>query len=164
MDAFKERKFFEEPSTRADEERLFESVKSEKISQPDNKVKEREEVYHSSIAPSIRRVPVVETYNDAYASTKIISLIYYIASVLSLFIGLRFILLLVGARGNSVVNVIYSLTEPLVSPFRGVSVQSISFGTARFEIESIIAILAIGIVAFILAGLVRLLGKDSEAV
>lgn len=81
--------------------------------------------------------------------------VQYIVGLISGLLLIRFLLALFGANeANGFVDLIYTLTSPLVAPFRGIFGVEISSGEARFEIESLVAS-----VVYILAGLgvIRLL-------
>lgn len=86
----------------------------------------------------------------------IIQVVYYLAGVVSLLLGLRFILILVGANNTGFVSWVFQITQPFVSPFYGILGNSIIYDTARIEWESLFAIVVVGIVAYIIAGFLRL--------
>ncbi len=94
--------------------------------------------------------------SSRHAANKGIQIIYYIAGVLALLVGIRFILYLLGANNVGIVSFIYSITQPFVAPFYGIFGRTITYG-ARIELESLIAIVAIGVVTFIIVGFTRLL-------
>lgn len=95
--------------------------------------------------------------NATHSANKSIQIIEYLAGVIALIIGIRFVLLLLGARSTGVVRFIYQMTEPLVAPFYGILGQSITYGPARLELASVLALVAIGVIMFIIIGFVRLL-------
>ncbi len=96
----------------------------------------------------------VHEVNPAFAIA--IQIVYYLAGVVSLLLGLRFVLILLGANNTGVVNWVYQITQPFVSPFYGIFGNTILYDSARIEWESLIAILAVGIIAYIVAGFLRL--------
>lgn len=119
----------------------------------------------SSIAPSIRRprTVVTSTYEDSYFSEKFSQVAFYIAAVLSTLLALRFLFQLFAARKVGFVFFINQITEPLVSPFRGLfGVQKNLGGGSRFEIETIVALVMVVLVAYLLAGLVRVLSQPPD--
>lgn len=95
--------------------------------------------------------------SSRHAANKGIQVVYYLAGVLSLLIGVRFILFLLGANNVGIVSFIYGLTQPFVTPFYGIFGRTITYGVSGLEIESILAIIAIGVVTFIIVGFTRLL-------
>jgi hypothetical protein len=91
------------------------------------------------------------------ATTFIERLIYFVAGVILALLAFRFILSLLGAnRGNGFADFIYSSSHPLVQPFFGLFGYNPQFGVARFEFETLIAMLVYGIIALGLASLVSL--------
>lgn len=75
-------------------------------------------------------------------------LVYWIAGVLVGLLAFRFILSLLGAnRGNAFADLIYSLTYPFVAPFFGLFGYRVQYGVARFEFETLIAMLVYWLLA-----------------
>jgi hypothetical protein len=94
---------------------------------------------------------------EIHAINKTIQIVYYIEGILLALLGLRFVLRLFGASSASpFVSLIYSITYPFVYPFFGMFGQQWAYGTARLEFETIVAIIAYAILAWIVAGLFRL--------
>ncbi len=92
--------------------------------------------------------------------------IYLVLTIISALLIIRFILSLVGAnKSNGFVDFIYSLSNPLVRPFFGIFQSDFVYGngTARFEYESIIALMVYAIVAFILVQVVGLGKRNVQA-
>ena len=82
-------------------------------------------------------------------------IVQYIITVLSGLLFVRFILALFGANAaNFFVNMVYTITAPFVAPFKGIFSLDTTSGLARFEVETLVAI-----IVYILAGLgvIRLL-------
>lgn len=70
-------------------------------------------------------------------------------------LALRFLLSLFGANtSNAFANFIYDVSSPLVSPFFGLFNYEPQFGAARFEFETLIAMLFYAIVIGLIARLV----------
>lgn len=82
--------------------------------------------------------------------------IYYILDVIELLLAARFILKLVAVGESGFVRFIYSITEPLIAPFRGI-VQNTAVSGGVFEWASLIAIIVYAIIAYLLVRLLRLL-------
>jgi uncharacterized protein YggT (Ycf19 family) len=80
-------------------------------------------------------------------------------NLLSLDVGVRFILLLLGARMSGFAAFMYQLTEPLVSPFRGVF-PSMQVGAASLETASLLAIFVLHLIGFIVAQILGLFSRD----
>jgi hypothetical protein len=104
-----------------------------------------------------RSVESASNDSSRHAANKGIQIVYYLAGVLALLIGIRFILFLLGARNVGVFNILYQVTQPFVAPFYGIFGNTVTYGSSRLEMESILAVIAIGVVTFIIAGFVRLL-------
>jgi hypothetical protein len=67
-------------------------------------------------------------------------------------IAIRFVLSLLGANpDNMFADLIYSLSYPLVAPFFGLFGYTLQYGVARFEFESLVAMLVYGLVGYGLA-------------
>jgi hypothetical protein len=94
---------------------------------------------------------------STHSANKSIQIVKYIAGVIALLIGVRFVLLLLGARNTGIVQFVYSMTEPFVAPYYGILGQTISYGPARVETASIFALIGVAIIAFIVIGFIRLL-------
>jgi len=57
---------------------------------------------------------------------------------------IRFVLSLFGASStNSIVSLIYDVTAPVISPFRSMFADEPTLGAARFEIETLVTIIAL---------------------
>jgi hypothetical protein len=79
---------------------------------------------------------------------RIISLIGFVIIAL---LSVRFIFVLFGAnQANAFVDFIYTTSAPLVSPFFGLFNYTPEFGIARFEFETLIAILFYALLSAIL--------------
>jgi YggT family protein len=83
--------------------------------------------------------------------------IWTIAGILISLLGIRFVLLLLGANaGNVFVNFIYSLTWPFVSPFFGIFNYRTNYGVSRFEIAALLAMGVYALIAWAIARLVTI--------
>ena len=103
--------------------------------------------------------------NNASASGVVTNIIWLVYGVVAGLHGIRFLLSLFGANSsNGFAHFIYTATNPFVAPFRSLfSVDTtVGSGTGRFEIETIVAVVIYGLVAWVLTRLV-LVGKDSAS-
>ncbi len=83
--------------------------------------------------------------------------VWYVAGVLLVLLGFRFVLSLLGANTtNSFANFIYSLSHPFVSPFFSLFSYKTNYGVSKFEIYTLIAMLFYAVVAYGIARLVTL--------
>jgi uncharacterized protein YggT (Ycf19 family) len=74
-------------------------------------------------------------------------------------IGLRIVLLALGANaGNAIVDGIYSITEPLVAPFRGVfSIDQVRpTGNNEIDIAALVAIVGWSLIALLIIAILRI--------
>lgn len=92
--------------------------------------------------------------------SKVQRLVYTIAGLINGLLAIRFVFSLLGANPqNSIADFIYTITDPLVSPFRGLFNVTNQLGTARFEVETLIAIIFYSLIAWVI---VRLLGVGKD--
>jgi len=127
----------------ADEEQ---EIRTQKVRQGDTEV-EKQSISRSSTDESVIKVE------------KIVYLIYGILAGLLL---IRFTLSLFGAnRLNAFADLIYSVTDPLVAPFRGLFNIDATYGVSRFDVESLIAIIVYGLIAWVITKALDL-GRKSD--
>ena len=99
------------------------------------------------------------TYVEASPLAPIRRVVGLLFGVLFALLGLRILLLLLGANaGNPIVDGIYSITEPFVAPFRGIfSIDQISpTGNSALDIAAIVAIVGWALVALLITAVLRL--------
>lgn len=98
--------------------------------------------------------PVVEREHRTNVAERII---WFVAGVILVLLGLRFVFALLGANpNNGLANFVYGTTHPLVSPFFGLFSYNYSLGVARFEIYTLVAMLIYALIAWGLARLVTI--------
>jgi uncharacterized protein YggT (Ycf19 family) len=85
-------------------------------------------------------------------------LIIWIFGIVQLLIILRIVLLLFAAReGNPIVSFVYSITDLLVAPFRGIfGINEIAAGATALDIAAIVALVGWTILELVILGLVRI--------
>lgn len=89
-------------------------------------------------------------------------IVWFIAGVLLVLLGLRFLLALLGANATSgFTSFIYSVTHPLVAPFFGVFGYKYVTGGSRFEIYTLLAMLIYALIAYAIARLVTITRRAS---
>jgi hypothetical protein len=80
-----------------------------------------------------------------------------IGSILVALLGIRFVLMLLGAnQGNAIVNFVYTLTAPFAAPFFGMFRYQAQYGIVRFEFETLIAMAFYGLLTWLLVRLVTI--------
>lgn len=89
-------------------------------------------------------------------SNPLLGIIYFLTGVFALLIALRFIFILLGAQNTGFVNFVLRVTQPFVQPFYGIFGQSFVYGGARLEIESLLAILVLWVIASLLSAVFRM--------
>ena len=122
-------------------------------------VVEKRVVNHEPVADQadVVQTTTTQTDTDVHPANKAVQVVYYLIGLLLAVLGLRFILQLLGASQSSgFVNFIYTTTEPFVAPFYGVFQTTISYGTARLELEALLAMLVYILVGWAIANLFRL--------
>jgi len=108
------------------------------------------------MAQIIQREVVGETDDAAVGGSsmaeRVVSIITgFVAAILAI----RFVLTLLGANhGNAFAQLIYSITYPFVAPFFGLFGYTFQYGVARFEVETLVAILVYSLIGY---GIGRLL-------
>jgi len=84
--------------------------------------------------------------------------IWFIAGILLVLLGIRFLLSLLGANTtNGFANFIYSVSHPFVAPFFSLfSYRNYVYGVSRFEIYTLVAMVVYAVIAWGIARLVTL--------
>ena len=105
---------------------------------------------------------LVSAANQNAALSRIIQIIYYLTGALALLLLLRVLLLLFGANpSNEFAQFIYNLSKPFVSPFDNLF-GTPDFGKQVFDINSLVAIAAYAILAWLLSRLIWLIGSRTR--
>ena len=95
-----------------------------------------------------------------YYARRILSLLF---GILAVMIGLRILLLLLVANEtNSVVDFVYSITEPFVAPFRGIFAidQVTPGGGSVFDVAAVVALVAWLLIYLLLMAILRIGDRD----
>lgn len=86
-----------------------------------------------------------------------------IGSVIIGLLGLRFILMLLGAnQGNALVDFVYSVSQPFAAPFFGIFNYQVQYGAVRFEFETLIAMAFYALLTWIFMRIVTVTNRDVE--
>ena len=97
--------------------------------------------------------------DNAEHRTNVISrVVWYLAGMLLVVLGLRFVLTLLGANTtNGFANFIYSTSHPFVTPFFSLfNYPDYTYGTSHFEVYTLVAIVVYSLIAWGIAKLVTL--------
>jgi YggT family protein len=98
--------------------------------------------------------------NPANLARRIVSLLFGVIVVL---IGLRIVLLIVVAnQSNAIVDFIYTVTEPLVAPFRGIlSLDTVTPGGGSvFDVAALVALIGWALIYALIMAILRLGDRD----
>jgi uncharacterized protein YggT (Ycf19 family) len=99
-----------------------------------------------------------------HATTVTQRVINFTATLIISALGLRFLFALFGANEQNVfVNTIYGVTAPLVAPFQNMFNVDTAVNGSRFEVETLVAILVVGIIAVIINNFVGIFSTREEA-
>lgn len=98
--------------------------------------------------------PVVEREHRVNVAERVV---WFVAGVILVLLGLRFIFALLGANpNNGLADFIYSVTHPLVAPFFNLFSYNYTNGLARFEVYTLVAMLIYALIAWGIARLVTI--------
>ncbi|HEY4964163.1 MAG TPA: YggT family protein [Candidatus Saccharimonadales bacterium] len=99
--------------------------------------------------------------NTEHRTNVVARIIWYVAGVLIVLLGLRFILSLLGANTtNSFADFIYRASHPFVAPFFSLfNYHNYTYGTSHFELYTLVAMLVYGLIAW---GLVKLVTLNQD--
>jgi hypothetical protein len=123
------------------------------------------------MAEVIRETPVATNTTDPdvdangreHSITVAERVIYLLGGVLLTLLGIRFLLMLLGANpSNGFANFIYDVSHPFVAPFFGLFSYQEQFGASKFEFETLIAMVVYGALTLILARIVALPSRRSR--
>ncbi len=94
---------------------------------------------------------------------KVEQVVWFVAAVLAILLGIRLVLSLLGANlGNGFADFIYSASGPFVRPFQGLFNVSFERGVGRFELETLVAIVVYVLLAWIIVMGIRLAKKNTD--
>lgn len=111
----------------------------------------------TATAPVADDTAVVDNPRKEHRITVAERVVYLIGGILLALLGLRFLLMLLGANSSAgFANFIYGVTHPFVSPFFGLFNYKEQFGASRFEFETLIAIAVYAILMVVIAKIVAL--------
>ena len=96
--------------------------------------------------------------NTEHRTNVVARVVWYIAGILLVLLGLRFILSLLGANTtNGFANFIYKTSHPFVAPFFSIfNYHSYTYGTSHFEVYTLVAMVVYALIAWGVAKLVTL--------
>lgn len=128
-------------------------VKDEVIEAPQASTIRQTKVVHEPLVKTEHPQKIYETKKAIFRSWQVI---WYILAVVLVVIGFRVALRAIGANPFSgFVSLIYSISDPLTIPFRGI-IPSSTFGNSVIEWSSIIAALVYVLIAWGLVSLINM--------
>ncbi len=104
------------------------------------------------------RVVVHEQSSAGRAISKLSQIVWFIVGLIVTLLFVRVMLALIGANlDNEFASLIYSWSDPFVSPFRGLlQIGQFEAGVARFEIETLVAAIVYLLVGTIIVRAIEL--------
>ncbi len=83
-------------------------------------------------------------------------IIYTVLLLIEALVSIRFVLILVNAnKNNEIVNLVMKNSEYFIQPFKGIVDDILIFGSLRFELTSIIALVFYMILAFVAVEMIK---------
>jgi len=111
----------------------------------------------------VREVSQTTKATEHSAVSTIIRVIWYIVGIVVTILLIRFVLALLGANlENGFANFIYTITDPLVAPFRGLlQIGEFHAGIVRIEVETLLASVIYTLVGWGIVEAVALTKKEA---
>jgi len=93
---------------------------------------------------------------------RIVEIVWYLVGLLTALLLIRFVLALLGANlANQFASWIYTITDPFVTPFRGLlQIGQFHAGIGRIEVETIVAIIVYAIIGWAISSAIELARKN----
>jgi len=103
--------------------------------------------HKTSVSDSDTDEPVVERGDPNNLVERII---WFVTGAILVLLAFRWLFSMLGAnRGNSIADFVYDTSNPLVAPFFGLFNYSVvDYGAARFEVYTVVAMLAYAAIAW----------------
>jgi uncharacterized protein YggT (Ycf19 family) len=116
------------------------------------------------VQPVTPVTPVRTAYRTGVPSyVRAVQIVWFVAGVIDVLVGLRFVLELFGASTASpFVSLVYGVTAPLVAPFRGIFPVAGQSGFV-FEPAALVALAIYPLIALGVASLIRILSQRRTA-
>ena len=97
------------------------------------------------------------THNKAHKQNVVARVVWFIAGILLVLLGIRFVLAALGANtANGFADFIYTASNPFVSPFFSLFSYDLETGVSRFEIFTLVAMAVYALVAYGISKLVTI--------
>jgi uncharacterized protein YggT (Ycf19 family) len=101
--------------------------------------------------------PAMTQAEPATHNYRAVQIIWFVTSVITTLVAIRFVLRLLGASLQSgFVTFVYNLTDPMVAPFRAIF-PAASGQSSTFDVASLVAIVVYALVGLGLVSLVKLI-------
>lgn len=102
--------------------------------------------------------------DDGYRDTRF-AVVYYLLNIVEALLLLRLVMKLLGANaGNGFVNGIYTITNPLVSPFAGIFHTPVTSAGTVVEWSTIVAMIVYALIAYAIVQLLRIATRATRTV
>lgn len=116
-----------------------------------------EHIVQTPGAPAMATAETTVVNQQVGSGAKAELIVRYLFGVLEALLALRFGLSLLGANtDNGFANLIYTVTYPFVAPFFGLFGYKLQYGVARFEFETLVAMVVYGLIAYAITRLMRI--------
>lgn len=128
--------------------------------------KQTENIYHNPATGEVERVQSTEhipSKNEIFEedAEKKNQVVWYIVGVINAILVLRFIFLLLDAQDIGFAKVLYNVSDPFVSLFKGIFASPTSSG-AYFDSASILAIVIYSLIAWGITSLIEVAQKPAS--
>ena len=87
--------------------------------------------------------------------------IWYIVGIINIILALRLVFSLLGARTTGFADFLYSVSDPLVAPFRGIF-PAVQASGSYFDTAALVAIVVYTLIAWALAALLDLIERPAS--
>ncbi len=116
-----------------------------------DQIVETQEAVTATPTGSVRKT-VTATDASVSGPTLVGRIVSLIVGILLTLLAIRFVLSLLGAnQDNAFASFIYALTYPFVAPFFGLFNYTAQYGVARFEFETLVAMVVYALVGMVIA-------------
>lgn len=118
-----------------------------------------ERTVETETADPVSRAPTVDHADSWTVAARVV---WFVAGILLVLLGFRFVFALLGANpANPFANFIYTVSHPFVAPFFSLFSYNLQYGVTRFEGYTLVAMAVYALIAY---GIARLLTINRPAV
>lgn len=130
---------------------------TEEITTKEVSVPQRVERTTKQVTPAIKTEHPQKVFEKKKAIFRVHQVVWYILVIIEVLLGFRIVLKALGANpASGFVNLIYTFSDPLALPFRGIFRTSVASGSV-FEWSTIIAVPVYALIGFGIVQLMQLI-------